>query len=79
MPQGGDSGKSNLLDSALTRQAVKFWKDTIPTNPAPIRYRLKKISSLVTNKALKEQLDLAVAVYLSLDTVDIISIQQNFE
>lgn len=77
--EGGDSGKSNLLDTSVTREAVKTWKDTIPTNPAPIRYRLKKISSIISDVNLKAELDLATAVYMNFDTVDIISIQPNFE
>jgi len=67
---GGNSSIVNLLDTTNSSLAILAWKQTITENPVAVGYRLREISTLFDDSLMREQLHLAVQVYLTVDTSD---------
>jgi len=71
---GGDSNLVNLLDTRNAAETIGIWKLSIGSNPVPVQYRMREISTLYDDPTLRRQLSDAVQIYLNFDTDNIINV-----
>jgi len=74
---GGDSASVNLLDATNASTAIRSWQATITSNPVPVTFRLREVATLFADFLLRQEMQNAISVYLTMDTTDIISLDFN--
>ena len=68
----------DFLNTNASAQAFQDWKNTVPSNPLPVLWRMVEISELFQDNLLREQLRLAIDMFLTLsDTSSIVTIYKN--
>jgi len=74
---GGDSSVVDFLNPNNSAQAFQDWKGTVPFNPIPVQWKMLQISELFDDNYVKSQLRLAIDLFLSMDTSEIITLNRS--